>query len=163
MRKLMSALRGIEAALVLHLSWVLVFTVPLRITRRLFGAVEAPNIGVGSAPASEDKTVERAIGVARRLRRVANLLPWHSTCLVRAIAGQMLLTRRGIGGGVIRFGVRKQNGKLEAHAWLLLDNIALLGGEVAEDYLPLADLKLSSLPGDNRPILAPIEPESPSL
>lgn len=140
MRKLMSALWGIEAALALHLAWLLVFIVPLRITRRLFGAMEAPSANTGSEPAPQARQIERAAGTARRLRRVANRLPWHSTCLVRAVAGQMLLARRGIRGGIIRFGVRKQDGKLEAHAWLLLGGVALIGGEVAEGYLPLADL-----------------------
>lgn len=141
MRKLMSTLLRVETALALHLAWVLVFLVPLRITRRLFGEVEAPENGGDRIPAAvPERTMARAADMARRLRHVAGRLPWHSTCLVRAIAGQMLLARRGIAGGTIRFGVRKQDGKLEAHAWLLLNGVALIGGEEAEGYRPLADL-----------------------
>ncbi len=136
----MSILLRIETAIALHVAWVLVFVVPLRVTRRLFGAMEAPGDGDGAMAPPQGKPFERAKDMARRLRRVADRLPWHSTCLVRAVAGQMLLTRRGIGGGSIRFGVRKQDGKLEAHAWLLLGGVALIGGEEAEGYLPLADL-----------------------
>ena len=140
MRKLMSILLRIETALALHLAWVLVFVVPLRITGRLFGAVESPRNSGEAANVPHGRSFDRAKDMARRLRRVADRLPWHSTCLVRAVAGQMLLTRRGIPGGSIRFGVRKQDGKLEAHAWLLLGGVALIGGEEADGYLPLADL-----------------------
>jgi len=140
MRKLMSTLLRVETAIALHLAWVLVFVVPLRVTRRLFGAVEAPRDSDETALPPQGQPFERAKDMARRLRHVADRLPWHSTCLVRAVAGQMLLTRRGIHGGSIRFGVRKQDGKLEAHAWLLLGGVALIGGEEAEGYLPLADL-----------------------
>lgn len=146
----MSTLLRIETAVALHLAWVLVFVVPLRITRRLFGAVESPRDGEITAVPPQGRAFERATDMARRLRRVADRLPWHSTCLVRAVAGQLLLTRRGIEGGSIRFGVRKQDGKLEAHAWLLLDGVALIGGEEAEGYLPLADLGQARPASDHR-------------
>lgn len=127
----------LEALLALLLAWVMVFLLPPRLTRRLLGGVERP--GAGSFSASID-VVARACGVCARLNRVAASLPWRSSCLVRAVAGTLLLRRRGIGGAAIRFGVRKTDAVLEAHAWLLLNDVILLGGDEAGDFSPLADL-----------------------
>lgn len=133
---MISFILHLEAALALSLAWVLVFVLPLRRTRTLFGGFSAP---AGSTVA-DPRGLFRARAVARRLARVADRLPWRSTCLVRAMAGALLLARRRIPGACIRFGVRKENGQLDAHAWLLLGSEILLGGEDAAAFTPLADL-----------------------
>lgn len=125
--------------LALMLAWGLVFLVPLRWLRRLLGTVGAPSDLPGAV--TDPRILARAHGVAWRIDRVDAGLPWHSTCLVRAVAGMLLLRRRGIGGAAIRFGVRKREGALEAHAWRLLGGTILLGGEeAANGYVPLADM-----------------------
>ncbi len=141
---MMGALRWLEAVLALALAWVLVFLVPLRLTRRLFGIVTAPGAGAAAmcpppahAPA---QAVAPAQALARRVLRVVAALPWRPTCLVRAVAVQLMLIRRGIRGGVIRLGVRKREGALEAHAWLILGDAILTGAEDAPGFTPLADL-----------------------
>ena len=58
---------------------------------------------------------------------------------MQAVAGLMLLTRRRI-DSTIRFGVRQRDGKLEAHAWLLVGGETVIGGQPAGDYTPLADM-----------------------
>lgn len=126
-----------EAAAALTLSAILVFVLPFSWCRRLFGGLNAAG---APAPVPDPAQMARAMMVARRLRRVAHRLPWHSTCLVLALSGRMLLARRGIGGGVIRIGVRMENGRVAAHAWLMLGTATLLGGDEAPDYRPLADL-----------------------
>lgn len=128
-------LRRLEAALALMLAWMLVFLVPLR----LLGTVNAP----GARPESPDDTrfLARAQGVARRANRVADRLPWRSTCLVRAVAVWLLLRRRGSRAAAIRLGVRRQDGLLQAHAWLLLGGTILIGAEEADGYVPLADMR----------------------
>lgn len=131
-----AALR-VEAALALALAWTLVFLVPLRHMRRLFGTITGP-MGNGAPPPGP--VLARAQAVARRVDRVAGRLPWQSTCLVRAVAARLLLARRRIDGGIIRFGIRKNDGALEAHAWLILGGTILMGGEEVETYAPLADL-----------------------
>ncbi len=127
------ALLWLETVLALHLAWGLVFLLPLR----WLGGTRPP--GVELAPVTPPVQA-RARGVCIRLERIASRLPWHSTCLVQAVAGMLLLRRRGIGGAVIRFGVRKNGPVLAAHAWLLLGDSILLGGDEAEGYIPLADL-----------------------
>lgn len=125
----------IEAVIALTIAWALVFIVPLRVTARLFGAVEAPSRREPVRSGAE----ARSAAVIRRMERQAESLPWRSTCLVRALAGALLLRRRGIIGTAVRFGVRKTDGRLEAHAWLLLGDTVLSGDGVEIDYLPLAD------------------------
>lgn len=127
----------IETALALTMAWALVFLMPFRWTSALFGGV---------APPCDHKTVDdrrqlvRAFGVMRRLDRIAGRIPWHSTCLVRAVAGQLLLVRRRIPGAVIRFGVKMTPDGMAAHAWLLVGDVTVLGGATAEEYSPLADM-----------------------
>lgn len=93
-----------------------------------------------TSPLPPSGQMSRAVWVGIRVRRIADRLPWHSTCLVRAIAGQLLLKRRGLRGGVIRLGVKKENNTLAAHAWLIYGPQTLLGGEEAISYVPLSDL-----------------------
>lgn len=129
----------VEAGLALILAWGLVFLVPIRLTGRLFGTMLPPGAAV-PGPAPAPGALARARAVAGRVTAVASRLPWHSSCLVQAVAGRILLARRGIRGAAIRFGVRKTATAMEAHAWLLLGETILIGGAGADDYVPLADL-----------------------
>jgi hypothetical protein len=127
--------RRLETMLALVLAWGLVFVAPGAWSLRLFGGVVPPAARMGDHAA-----LPRARHVMRRLEAVAARLPRESTCLVKAIAGRMLLARRGIRGAAVRFGVRRNQGGLEAHAWLMLGPAILLGAEEAEGFRPLADL-----------------------
>lgn len=129
----------LESALALSFAWVLVFVIPFRWTRRLFGCVSSSDDMQSKSITPEQIT--RARAVTQRLRRVADRLPWHSTCLVRALSGRMLLARRGLRGGVVRFGVKAgADGCVAAHAWLIFGPVTLLGEDEAEGFQPLADL-----------------------
>ncbi|MFY7962649.1 MAG: lasso peptide biosynthesis B2 protein [Elsteraceae bacterium] len=124
-----------EAALALILALPLVYLPPLRRLRDQLGGFSLPLSGGQDFP----KELTRARAVAGRLTRVANRLPWTSSCLVRATAGLMLLARRRIVGGRIRLGVRIRDGQLEAHAWLLLGSDILMGEGEAHTFTPIAD------------------------
>lgn len=126
-----------EALVALVLAWLMVSILPSRRVLPLFGDMGMPAAMGTTAPPPD---LARAVAVACRARWVADRLPWHSTCLVRALAGAMLLRRRRIRGARVRFGVRRDGGALAAHAWLLLGAETLLGGEQATEYRPLADL-----------------------
>ena len=54
---------------------------------------------------------------ARTLDAVARRLPWKSTCLHQALAGEALLNAAGH-GCELRIGARKTDGRHEFHAWL---------------------------------------------
>ncbi len=128
---------GIETAFALMLAWTLVFVVPFRWTARRFGQIEPP---ADTCDRRDEAALVLGVAVAARVRWVATRLPWSSSCLVRAVAGLMLLRRRGVRGARIRFGVAKGADGLKAHAWLILGEAMLLGGEVAADYAAVAEL-----------------------
>jgi hypothetical protein len=73
--------------------------------------------------------------LVRLVHLVARLVP-GAHCLPRALVAQLLLRRRGL-DPVLRFGVRKDAGRLDAHAWLELDGAPLLEShETLRDYTP---------------------------
>lgn len=126
-------LAATECVLALVLGWVFIFLFPIRLTARLMEKHH-------SAAPQNAAAIRRAQQVCTRLRRVAHKLPWRTSCLVQAMAGHLLLRRRGIPTR-IRIGVRKADGKLAAHAWLITDeHTMLLGAEGAEAFTPLTDL-----------------------
>lgn len=127
-----------EATAALIVAWILVFIVPFRWSRRLFGPMTSSTDQPPHCPSQPQ--LARARSVTRRLHQIAHGLPWHSSCLVLALSGRMLLARRGIRGSVVRFGVKVENGRVAAHAWLMLGTATLLGEKEAEGYHPLADL-----------------------
>lgn len=79
-----------------------------------------------------------ALSVRRSLLAVAERLPWHSSCLVRAIAARMMLNHRSL-PSALHLGVRHDcNGKMHAHAWLHCRDIEIVGTEEAEQFNPVA-------------------------
>ena len=70
-----------------------------------------------SAPECRDLTV-------RMVRAAVRHSPGHPTCLEESLALWWLLGRQGI-ASELRIGVRKQNERFEAHAWVERDGTAL--------------------------------------
>jgi hypothetical protein len=95
----------------------------LRSQRRLRGA-EAP----ADDPASELRRVRRGLG------RASRFVP-GARCLAQALAGQVLLSRRGV-ASELRLGARREGGKVEAHAWLEGADGVLLGDLPEAGYVP---------------------------
>lgn len=123
-------LQTCETLLALTAAWMLVFVLPFRLLVRLLAR------GASRAGMPSDLVVGR--GLARRVMRLAPRMPFRTTCLVRAVAGWVMLRWRGV-PAVVRFGVRCPAGVLQAHAWLLVGDVAVLGGEEAEGYTPIGD------------------------
>ena len=70
----------------------------------------------------------------------AEHMPRFDTCLTRALAAQVLLSRRGY-PALLHIGVVKSaKGKFEAHAWVESDGRVVIGGHELERYTPLAAL-----------------------
>lgn len=80
---------------------------------------------------------QQARQVGRMVERVGGLLPWHSSCLVEALAARMMLRRRGI-SSVLHFGVGRSDSSLKAHAWLEAEGGFVCGGREAVDFTPIA-------------------------
>src|SRR5690349_5295110 len=108
-------LTATERALVaeaLVLLWVIrlgLWLLPFETLRRLLTRV--PGVARAAEPAEVvERRVEWAVLAARPC------VP-RATCLTQALAAQVLLRRHGVRGH-LRFGVRSEAGRFEAHAWL---------------------------------------------
>ncbi len=71
----------------------------------------------------------------------------HPTCLALSLTLWWLLERQGIESH-LRVGIRKENGKFEAHAWVERDGAALNEPEQQHHHYSAFDAALSSLPTD---------------
>src|SRR5438445_7827564 len=79
-----------------------------------------------------------AARIAWAVERMSRVVPGARSCLVQALAAQVLLARRGH-EACVRIGVaRPLDGSLEAHAWVESDGAVLLGGQPAPHFTPLA-------------------------
>src|SRR5438309_2778968 len=79
-----------------------------------------------------------AARIAWAVERMSRIVPGARSCLVQALAAQVLLARRGHEARV-RIGVaRPRDGSLEAHVWVEGDGAVLLGGQPAAHFTPLA-------------------------
>lgn len=94
-----------------------------------------------SQPA-DHTSIER---VARAVDMASRHTPGLKTCLVRSLAAQVLLTRRGH-SALLHIGVvRGERGQFQAHAWVESNGEIVTGGSDLERYTPLAVL------GEERP------------
>jgi Transglutaminase-like superfamily len=75
--------------------------------------------------------------VAAAIRAVSRHLPSLGSCLPQALAGHAMLRRRGISCTVC-LGLARKEGRLAAHAVLRSGRVVLTGGEVPEQYTPVA-------------------------
>jgi Transglutaminase-like superfamily len=73
----------------------------------------------------------------------------HPSCLARSLALWWLLGRQGITSR-LRIGIRKENGKLEAHAWVEREGAALNEPEEPHRHYAAFDRELASLPEEER-------------
>ena len=68
----------------------------------------------------------------------------RSTCLTRALVAQILLKRRGL-PAELHIGVGKdENGKFQAHAWIVSGGRVIIGSEEHENYVPFDSLNPSA-------------------
>jgi len=83
----------------------------------------------GQSPTPSEAAV--AARVAWAIPRAAAIVPWRSDCLVQADAARRWLRRSGI-SSEIRLGARRgPAGAIEAHAWLLLGETVVTGGDIS--------------------------------
>lgn len=120
-----------KAALLLGTIGVGLWILPFRILRRLLATATNTSLGPRRADPSSSEKVVWAVEVASRR------LPLASTCLMQALATQVLFVRRGRPARVHIGVVRSEEGKFEAHAWVESEGRAVIGGHALERYTPL--------------------------
>lgn len=131
----------IEAALCLAVArlWLLVF--PFRKVARHLGKFAGPTGALAPAGRQErsaDAALTHAIGQA--VGRMARNVPFRAVCLQQAVAGKMMLRRRGI-ESALHFGVaiaRAPGDKMEAHAWLDAGSTRVTGYPVEPRFVEVA-------------------------
>jgi len=142
-------LKAIEAAAWLTLASCVVRALPFRIYARLLGkpapavssAGDVPSARAGaSAGASTPAapvTDSRPRGGARALGRAANPPPWHTTCLVRVVAGALMLRMRGMPRETVVGVAQHDVDKREFHAWLISGDEPISGTHQSSNYVPI--------------------------
>lgn len=119
----LSRLSGAELGDLLAAQWALLraqLLVWLLPQGRLLGKA------TGEAPRRcSEEELALAARLALAISRAAEHGVFRPACLVRAIALERMLRRRGIETGRVRVGVRWQEGAFSAHAWVELDEQVL--------------------------------------
>lgn len=107
-----------EAMLLLILARIGLWTAKTETVRRRLAPKPRPMADNGAV----------ALQVARAVRRMARLVP-RASCLTQAIAGQVMMARRGV-PSVIRIGVAIGEVKgFEAHAWVVAARRVVIGDD----------------------------------
>lgn len=122
----------------------------VRLWRRPVGKLVVCRADVARVPLTTDQRAaaeEAALALDRASRRGL----FRPKCLVRALALQRLLERRGITGSVVRIGVRRSANALLAHAWVEHDGV-ILGDtrDMVANFTVLTDARLATSSGDTR-------------
>lgn len=104
--------------------------------RRLLARLTRASAGLRHADSPSPDRIAWAVTVASRYT------PGARTCFVKALAAQVLLTRRGYPTH-LRIGViRGEEGQLQAHAWVESQGRIVIGGtESPSRYTPLPHLE----------------------
>jgi hypothetical protein len=87
---------------------------------------------------SSPREANLSLRVSRGIQAAANRLPWHTSCLIRAVAAKWMLRRRGV-PSTLYLGARSSGSGLAAHAWLRTGPSIVTGGaEESTLYPPVA-------------------------
>ncbi|MFC5406806.1 lasso peptide biosynthesis B2 protein [Cohnella soli] len=97
----------------------------------------ARRLGTPSEETSE-AFVPSDSATVKHIRSAVNLMsrytPWDSKCLVRAVAGQVMLNRRCIESTLYLGTAKDEQGRLIAHAWLRSGPLFITGDDLMHDF-----------------------------
>lgn len=79
--------------------------------------------GEQDVPTAPSLETLRSVGWA--ITRAAGYGVFRPQCLVRSLAIQRMLRRRGVTGSTIRIGVRLRDGEFNAHAWVEIGGLVI--------------------------------------
>lgn len=123
----------VEAVLLLGVARIAVLTLPFR---RVVRVLAMQKLDVPKQEGPQHVTKARRIG--RMIQEASRHLPWECRCLVQAIAGKLMLVRRGI-TSTVYIGVAKDEHKgFNAHAWLSSRAVTVTGGRGHERFSVIA-------------------------
>lgn len=88
-------------------------------------------------PVSEEEVFMEML--LRSVRRIEKYFSVISTCLVTAVTVKKFLQSYGK-RSILKMGVKKDDGSLKAHAWLIYNDTVITGGMQSEQYNELYSL-----------------------
>lgn len=100
------------------------------------------SMGIRGEESVDQETVENiklAKLVGFHVNRVTQHLPLKRKCWVRALTARKILMKHGV-NSTLYMGVRKENDKMIAHAWLRCGQIYVTGGN-GQEYATVAKFK----------------------
>jgi hypothetical protein len=130
----------IEAACYLLLARLMLLLLPFKRIAPALGVMTTPSHGVrdGMKPVDGGANIAEKVGWA--VRHAARHVPFRAVCFPQAIAGRLMLKRRGI-HSVLHLGTTtpgRNNSTLRAHAWLEAAGREVTGYPVAEEFTEVA-------------------------
>jgi hypothetical protein len=147
-------LHGADRRLLL-VSWILLgvaraltAVLPFRVVRHLLGEPQDGFVGTPDEPAPLSTDAEqrgRAWRIGVLIGRAAARTPWRADCYPQALTARALLGLAGIPHRVT-FGVRRDAGRLVAHAWVDVDGVPVTGGD-GRDWTAVGSFAWSRSPG----------------
>jgi hypothetical protein len=125
----------IKAVFLLEAIKLTMWLVPFKVLRRLVDKAVRMPVGVRRSDHFSVDTIGRVVLLA------SIHTPGEKTCFVRALATQVLLTRRGYAGS-LHIGVLKTDeGAFQAHAWVKCEGKVVIGGYELDRYTSLTILE----------------------
>lgn len=80
------------------------------------------------------KSKKKIKQISHSIKIMSKYTLWESQCLVKAIAGMMMLERRGIDSTIYLGTTRDEDGKMIAHAWLRSGPFYVSGSEGMKQF-----------------------------
>lgn len=108
-----------------------ILVIPMKILEKHFGET-----GKESEEVDTVDNMNYAIWLGRRIERICDKTMWDSKCLARALVAQKLLAKKRI-HTTLYLGLKKEQGKMVAHAWLRC-GISYVTGGTGSDYVKVA-------------------------
>jgi len=122
-----------EALVLLALATAAIRLLPFRVVGRL---ASRPIREPAADPASEAELIRAVrhavLGCARRV-------PWPAVCFPQGLAAQWMLRRRGIPATLYFGAVNHRTMGLNAHVWVRVGALGVVGTENASGFAPLAE------------------------
>jgi hypothetical protein len=121
-------------------AWLMLHGVALALRwvnfQRVYGFLERWSVGAGWTPDDEERILAHVHATVRLVQGAAAWSLHRPTCLHRSLTLWWLLRRQGI-ASELRIGVRKEQGRFEAHAWVERQGVALNDRpDIGQDFTP---------------------------
>lgn len=139
----------IESFVLLGVMRAAVLLLPFRTITNILGLAQCDT----SLMPATDMTVDLD-AIAWAVQAAAARTPWESACLVQALTGMFMLSRRGV-GATLYLGVAEDESvpkTMTAHAWLRSGDAILTGAAGVERFSVISSFSRPSAGGTRRQI-----------